>query len=105
MRKGLTSQSGSFNRCILASFTLCSVGVLLAMLSFAAPAGPPPPPGGGLFTPVGSMSSPRSSYAAALLPSGKVLFTGGEVKFVGISTDGHLVFEYTNRAELFDPAT
>jgi len=37
MKKNLSSQSGLFNPRAFVAFTLCSVGVLLAMVSFAAP--------------------------------------------------------------------
>ncbi|HWX18183.1 MAG TPA: hypothetical protein VNY07_16525 [Chthoniobacterales bacterium] len=37
MKKNLSSQSGLFNPRVFVAFTLCSVGVLLAMVSFAAP--------------------------------------------------------------------
>jgi len=38
MKKNPSSQSGLFNPRAFVAFTLCSVGVLLAMVSFAAPA-------------------------------------------------------------------
>src|SRR5438876_1505934 len=37
MKKNLSSQSGLFNPRAFVAFTLCSVGALLAMVSFAAP--------------------------------------------------------------------
>src|SRR2546430_14980276 len=37
MKKNLSSQSGLFNLRAFLAFTLCSAGVLLAMVSFAAP--------------------------------------------------------------------
>ena len=43
MKKQSTSQSGLFNPRAFVAFTLCCVGVLLAMVSFAAP-GPGPAP-------------------------------------------------------------
>ena len=43
MKKKSTSQSGLFNPRAFVAFTLCCVGVLLAMVSFAAP-GPRPAP-------------------------------------------------------------
>lgn len=49
----------------------------------------------GLWTPTGSMSTPRSGHAAALLPSGKVLVAGG----LG---PGDVV---SGTAEVYDPAT
>lgn len=49
--------------------------------------------GNGSFTATGGMSSPRAHHTATLLPSGKVLVTGG--------TDGSFIFK---TAELYDPA-
>src|SRR5215469_11745355 len=48
----------------------------------------------GTFTATGSMSTPRSSHTATLLPSGMVLITGG-------TTDG--TFSPTSTVELYDP--
>ena len=42
MRKYFASQSGIFNPRVLLAFTLCSVGVLLAMFSFTAVTAPAP---------------------------------------------------------------
>ena len=50
----------------------------------------------GVWSPTGSMSVSRSLHAATLLPSGKVLVTGGKPKFVGPSTEA---------AEMYDPST
>src|SRR5438045_8593163 len=44
MIKNPSSQSGLFNPRALMAFTLCCVGVLLAMVSFAAPKPRPAPP-------------------------------------------------------------
>ena len=44
MKKNSTSQSGLFNPRAFAAFTLCCVGVLIAMVSFAAPKPPRPAP-------------------------------------------------------------
>src|SRR5436305_13656267 len=44
MKKNPSSQSGLFNPRVFVAFTLCSVGVLLAMVSFAAPRPRPAPP-------------------------------------------------------------
>ncbi len=44
MKKNSASQSGLFNPRVFVAFTLCSVGVLLAMVSFAAPRPRPAPP-------------------------------------------------------------
>jgi hypothetical protein len=46
------------------------------------------------FTAVGLMTSARSEFTATLLPTGKVLIAGGFTES-----------DWTNRAELFDPAT
>src|ERR1700730_12185175 len=43
MKKNLSSQSGLLNPRVFVAFTLCSVGVLLAMVSFAAPRPRPAP--------------------------------------------------------------
>ena len=48
----------------------------------------------GLWVSTGGMRNPRSGHAATLLPSGKVLVTGGFSGFYGLAT-----------AELYDPAT
>jgi hypothetical protein len=55
MKKISNSQSGIFNPRLLVAFTLCSVGMLLAMLSFAA-------------TPPSGMKA--SSATAPLAPTG-----------------------------------
>jgi hypothetical protein len=44
MKKNASSQSGLFNPRAFMAFTLCSVGALLAMVSFAAPRPRPAPP-------------------------------------------------------------
>jgi len=49
----------------------------------------------GTFSPVGSMSTPRTLQAATLLPNGQVLVAGGQSS----ETD------FLNSAELFNPAT
>jgi hypothetical protein len=53
----------------------------------------------GIFTPLPPMTLPRMYHTATLLPSGKVLITGGALAW--------LVGPYilTNTAELFDPVT
>ena len=48
----------------------------------------------GTWSPAGSMSTPRTSHTATLLPNGRVLVTGG------IDTSGPVA-----SAELYDPAT
>jgi hypothetical protein len=48
-------------------------------------------PNSGLVTPTGSMNTPRTDQAMALLPDGTVLVTGGQY--------------FTGLAEIFDPAT
>ena len=50
--------------------------------------------GSGTWTPVGSMSTPRASHTATLLPSGMVLVAGGEDNYAALAS-----------AELYDPAT
>src|SRR5438128_9652028 len=65
MKTKIHSQSGVFNPRILAAFALGSVGVLLAMLSFAA--NPPR----GMKTPAGS-----SAGASAFVDNHAVLFNG-----------------------------
>ena len=50
-------------------------------------------PSTGIWTPTASMTTPRVSHTATLLPNGKVLVTGGENDLVGFST-----------AELYDPS-
>jgi len=52
-------------------------------------------PGTEIWTPGGSMNTARASYAATLLPDGKVLVTGG------FGAD----FQALAGAELYDPAT
>ena len=52
----------------------------------------------GLWTPTGSMNTPRDGHAATLLPSGKVLVAGGFFP----APDGDFPFA---TAELYDPAT
>src|SRR5256884_9048883 len=44
MKKNPSSQSGLFNPRAFVAFTLCSVGAMLAMVSFAAPKPRPAPP-------------------------------------------------------------
>src|SRR5215831_17250045 len=64
-------------------FVLCHDGIASAELY---------DPSTGTWTPTGSMTTPRTSHTATLLPSGKVLVAGGENDLVGFST-----------AELYDP--
>ena len=52
-------------------------------------------PANGAWTATGSMSTPRSSHTATLLPNGRVLVAGG---YIGTST-------YLPGAELYDPAS
>src|SRR2546423_15057624 len=54
MKKNHSSKSGTFNLRVLLTFTLCSVGALLAMLSFA----PNPPSGTTTQVPDGQNDSP-----------------------------------------------
>jgi len=56
-------------------------------------------PATGAFTAVSSMTSPRDSHTATLLPNGKVLIAGGLLRTV----NGNI--SYLRTAELFDPAT
>ena len=44
MKKNPSSQSGLFNPRVFVAFTVCSIGALLAMVSFAAPRPRPAPP-------------------------------------------------------------
>lgn len=55
-------------------------------------------PSTGLFTPTGSMATPRYWHTATLLWSGKVLVTAG-------CTDGYPCTTTTATAELYDPAS
>jgi Ca2+-binding RTX toxin-like protein len=66
----------------------------LLVLGFAPQAGAAGP---GFFSPTGSMSVPRESAAAAPLPEGRVLVTGGSYY------DGS--YHFLSSAEVFDPAT
>src|SRR5438046_9974004 len=52
---------------------------------------------GQIWTPTGSMSGPRYLHTATLLPSGKVLVTGGN--------NGHVCEECVKSAELYDRAS
>ena len=65
-------------------FVLCHDGIASAELY---------DPSTGGWTPTGSMTTPRVSHTATLLPSGKVLVAGGEDDVVGRSS-----------AELYDPS-
>ena len=67
-----------------------------AYAAAAAPTSPtPPPPGSTAFTATGSLLASRDSHAATLLPSGKVLVSGGfGASSLAVAT-----------AELYDPAT
>jgi hypothetical protein len=51
-------------------------------------------PGTGTFAPAGTMASPRAGHTATVLPSGKVLITGGQNDQTAQAT-----------AELYDPQT
>jgi Galactose oxidase, central domain len=51
-------------------------------------------PGKGIFSPAGNMGAPRAGHTATLLPSGKVLITGGQNDQSAQAT-----------AELYDPQT
>jgi carboxypeptidase family protein/dockerin type I repeat protein len=73
MEKKSNSKSGVFNPRVLLGFVLCSVGVSLAMLSFAAPASTKklPPQNGAQFKPVVIKSNLNGVSAAARdLPTG-----------------------------------
>ena len=76
--------------------------ILLALCS-SPPDGPqagkaaPTPP---LLRPFGTMTEPRASHTATLLPDGRVLITGGFRKEHGGDNES-----YSSTAELFDPRT
>jgi galactose oxidase-like protein len=57
-------------------------------------------PSTGAFSPTGSMSIPRLSHTATLLPDGRVLFAGGDAGFANQTSSGA-----TATAELYDPDT
>jgi hypothetical protein len=57
-------------------------------------------PATGTFSRTGSMTTPRNSHTATLLPNGKVLIAGGDLGTGGSSGSSALA-----SAELYDPAT
>ena len=57
-------------------------------------------PSTGMFKETGSMTTPRNSHTATLLPDGKVLIAGGDFSAGGSSGSSALA-----SAELYDPAT
>jgi hypothetical protein len=59
-------------------------------------------PSTGQFTGTGSLGSPRAYAAAALLPDGRVLVSGGEATFNDNSTQP---VQFWNTAEIYDPAS
>src|SRR2546426_3039919 len=71
MRKNNTSQSGFFNPRVLAAFTLCSMGTLLAIPSFAA--------GPQTWSFTGTMVTPRQNHTATAFSACEVLVVGGDL--------------------------
>src|SRR5262249_33396177 len=55
-------------------------------------------PGANVWTATASRGTARKSQAAVLLPTGKVLVTGGQITSAGL-------YITTNTAELYDPST
>ncbi len=71
MRKNPTSQSGLFNPRVLAAFTLCFIGFILATLCFAA--------GPLTWSPTGTMVTPRQNHTATAFSACEVLIVGGDL--------------------------
>jgi hypothetical protein len=100
MKKQSASRSAFFNPRVLIGFVLCSVGVLLTFAALSKSADQTPVAVATAQTPgtwaaTGSMTSPRVSHTATLLPDGKVLVAGGR------TTTNFAI----SSAELYDPAT
>jgi hypothetical protein len=71
MQKDHISQAGLFNSRVLLAFALCSVGVFVAPVSFAA--GPFP------WSFTGTMVTPRQNHTATVISGCKVLVVGGDL--------------------------
>ena len=85
--KILASQSGRFNPRILLAFALCSFGMVLGALSFAATPASPATAGAPTWTKVGSYQPPinRAGHVMARDRTGRTVVFGG-------STPGSLVY-------------
>lgn len=91
--------------------TLLPTGQVLSAGGRSQPAGPTPPdllasselfdPGSGTFAPGATMTSARLNQRATLLPSGRVLFVGGEPCCL-YNADHSILM---SKPELYDPST